>query len=138
MNRIIGFGIILISLVSCQYSFQLKNDVFLTEKIESLLKSDNGKINFSQLNDFEWDNLIILGPYSTMEEIGEKLNLNLKNISNNGIRYSDYYHLIVFLKNNKSVKIVELKKAMQPIRTIINKEKSLFVTDSDGILKLTE
>ncbi len=138
MNRIIGFGIILISLVSCQYFFQLKNDVFLTEKIESVLKSDNGKIDFSQLNDFEWDNLIILGPYSTIEEIGEKLNLNLKNISKNGIRYSDYCDLIVFLKNNKSVKIVELKKAMQPIRTIINKEKSLFVTDSDGILKLTE
>jgi len=138
MNRIIGFGIILIFLISCQYSFQLKNDVFLTEKIESVLKFDNGKIDFSQLNDFEWDNLIILGPYSTIEEIGEKLNLNLKNISKNGIKYSDYYDLIVFLKNNKSVKIVELKKAMQPIRTIINKEKSLFVTDSVGILKLTE
>lgn len=138
MKKIIGFGIIILVLTSCQYSNQLKNDKHLTDRIEKELKSSNREIDFSQFDDFDWDKLIILRPYSTIENVEKELNLNLRNIRQNGIEFSDSFSLIVFLKDNKSIKIVELKKVMSPTKTIITKKESQFITDNDGILKLNE
>ncbi|WP_292948630.1 hypothetical protein [Olleya sp. UBA1516] len=138
MKKIIGIGILFFSIISCGYLFQLENDKKLTEKIITELHSKNRTVDFSKVADFEWDSLIILGPYSQVERIEEEFSLNLKNIRQNGIEYSDYYDLIVFVKNKKSIKIVELKKAISPHRTIIKKEKSLFITGKDGIVKLSE
>jgi len=138
MKKNIGIGILFFIIISCGYLFQLENDKILSEKIEAELNSKSKTVDFPKIADFEWDSLIILGPYSQVEKIEEELNLNLTNIRQNGIRYSDYYDLVVFLKDKKSVKIVELKKAMSPQRTIINKEKSLFITGNDGIITLSE
>jgi hypothetical protein len=138
MKKIFGIGILFLSIISCGYLFQLENDKILAEKIETELNSESNKIDFTKVADFEWDSLIILGPYSQVEKIEEELNLNLKNIRQNGIRYSDYYDLIVFLKDKKSVKIIELKRAMSPGRTIIDKDKSIFIRGNDGKVTLAE
>ncbi len=138
MKKIIVIGIIFISIISCGYLFQLENDKVLNEKIETELNSKNKTVDFTKITDFEWDSLIILGPYSQVEKIEEELNLNLTNIRQNGIEYSDFYDLVVFLKNKKSVKIVELKRAMGPVRTVIDKDKSTFVIGDDGIIRLAE
>ena len=124
MKKIIIIGIIFISIISCGYLFQLENDINLAEKIETELNSKNNKVDLAKATDFEWDSLIILGPYSQVEKIEEEFNLNLSNIRQNGIKYSDYYDLVVFLKDKKSVKIVELKRAMSPVREVIKKDKS--------------
>lgn len=137
MKKIIVIGILFISIISCGYIFQLENDKILTEKIETELNSNN-KVDFAKVTDFEWDGLIILGPYSQVEKIEEELNLNLTNIKQNGITYSDHYDLVVFLKDKKSVKIVELKRAMHPAGTIIDKDKSTFIKGNDEIIKLVE
>jgi hypothetical protein len=136
MKKIIGIGILFFSIISCGYLFQLENDKILTEKIETELSSKNRTIDFAKVADFEWDSLIILGPYSQVEKIEEELSLNLENIRQNGIEYSDYYDLVVFLKDKKSVKIVELKRAMSPERTVIDKDKSIFIRGNDGITRL--
>ncbi|MFT4734612.1 MAG: hypothetical protein ACI9K1_001569 [Arcticibacterium sp.] len=138
MKKIIGIGILFFSIISCGYLFQLENDKILTEKIEAELNSKNKTVDFAKVADFEWDSLIILGPYSQVEKIEDELNLNLTNIRQNGIEYSDFYDLVVFLKDKKSVKIVELKRAMGPVRTVIDKDKSIFVIGGDGIIKLAE
>jgi hypothetical protein len=138
MKKIIGIGILFFAIISCGYLFQLENDKILTEKIEAELNSKNKTVDFSKVADFEWDSLIILGPYSQVEKIEEELNLNLLNIRQNGIRYSDFYDLVVFLKDKKSVKIVELKRAMSPERTVIDRDKSIFVKGNDGIIRLAE
>jgi len=138
MKKIIGIGILFFSIISCGYLFQLENDEILTEKIETELNSKNNKVDFAKVTDFEWDSLIILGPYSQVENIEEELNLNLTNIRQNGIEYSDYYDLVVFLKDKKSVKIIELKRAMSPGRIVIDKDKSTFIKGNDGIIRLAE
>ena len=120
------------------YLFQLENDKILTEKIEAELNSKNKTVDFPKVADFEWDSLIIIGPYSQVEKIEEELNLNLINIRQNGIRYSDFYDLVVFLKDKKSVKIIELKRAMTPLSTVIDKDKSIFVKGNKGIIRLAE
>ena len=138
MIKIIEIGILFCAIISCGYLFQLENDINLAEKIETELNSKNNKVDLAKATDFEWDSLIILGPYSQVEKIEKEFNLNLSNIRQNGIKYSDYYDLVVFLKDKKSVKIVELKRAMSPVREVIEKDKSTFIKASDGIIKLAE
>ncbi len=131
MKRKIVICILFLS-ISCQYIFQLENDENLNKKILKELYSERGVSDFSKITDFEWDNLIILGPYCIIDQVETNLNLNLTNIRQNGIRHSDSYDLIVFLKNKKSVKIVELKRAIELVEpidsgmSIIPKNKCIF------------
>ncbi|MDT0687303.1 hypothetical protein [Autumnicola psychrophila] len=139
MKKLFGIAIMLVSIVSCEYLFQLENDEILKDKIVTGLSSQSGKVDLAKITDFEWDSLIILGPYSQIEKIEEELNLNLSNIRQNGIQHSDSYDLIVFLKDKKSVNIVELGRAMSPGgngRTVISKEKSTFLKGNDGTVRL--
>ena len=138
MKKAIVIGVLFLSIISCEYLFQLKNDEKLAEKIEKELNSENGAIDFAKMTDFDWDSLIILGPYTTIENIEKEFDLNLANIRQNGIHYSDYYDLVVFIKDKKSVKIIELKRAKNSQRKIIKKEESKFKTGENGIIKLTE
>ena len=138
MKKAIVIGVLFLSIISCGYLFQLKNDEKLAEKIEKELNSENGAIDFAKMTDFDWDSLIILGPYTTIENIEKEFNLNLANIRQNGIHYSDYYDLVVFIKDKKSVKIVELKRAINSQRKIIKKEESKFKPGENGIIILTE
>ena len=75
MKKIIGIGILFFFLTSCGYLFQLENDKKLAEKIETELNSENGTVDFAKVTDFEWDSLIILGPYSVVDEIEKEFNL---------------------------------------------------------------
>jgi hypothetical protein len=129
MKRIIGICILFSSILSCQYIFQLENDENLNKKILKDLYADRGISDFSKITDFEWDSLIILGPYSLIDRVETELNLNLTNIRQNGIRYSDFYELIVFLKNKKSVKIVELKGVIKLVTPIIDSGISIIPKD---------
>ena len=127
-------------IISCVYLFQLENDKKLPEKIETELNSKNKTVDFEEIIDFDWNSLIILGPYTTIENVEEEFNLNLANIRQNGIHYSDYYDLLVFLKEKKSVKIAEFNRrfSSNSHRKIIKKEKSKFKTGDDRIINLIE
>ena len=138
MRKIIGIGILFFSIISCGYLFQLEKDKKLAEDIETELNSENRAVDFAKMTNFDWDSLIILGPYTTVENIEKEFDLNLANIRQNGIHYSDYYDLIVFLKDKKSVKIIELNRALSSQRRIIKKEESKFKTGEDGIITLME
>lgn len=132
------FIIVLCLLFSCQYFFQLENDKNLAEKIKKEIYKDNHNFHFSSLTNFDWDSLIILGPYTSIEDIEKEFELDLNNINQNGIAYTDYFNLIVFLKNNRSIKIVEIDKVVEPQRVLISKEKSAFKLGSNGIIVLKE
>ena len=61
-------------IISCGYLFQLENDEKLAEKIKMELNSKNKTVDFHEITDFDWDSLIILGPYTTIENVEEELN----------------------------------------------------------------
>ena len=138
MKKTIGMGILFLSIISCGYLFQLENNEKLAEEIETELNSENGAVDFAKMTDFDWDSLIILGPYTTVENVEKEFDLNLANIRQNGIHYSDYYDLVVFIKDKKSVKIVELNRRLSSQRKIIKKEQSKFQIGEDGIITLME
>lgn len=126
----------LFGLISCQDS-QLEADQALQEKVENEIRNGS-KINFAELTDFEWDQMITLGPYSQVDKIADSLHLDLRNIRNNGIRHSDYYTLVVFLNNKKSVRIIEPPKRFDRTGVVIPKRESTFKVNKEGILSRTD
>jgi hypothetical protein len=98
-------------------------------------------INLTELNSFEWNELLILGPYSVIDNIEKELNLDLENIRENGIEYSDSINLLIFLKDGKSVKISEVSRGIGDftnLRQIIEKSKAKFIKTENGQNKLAE
>lgn len=67
VRKLKGIGIILLTFFSCQNLASLSSDKTLTEKIEAEFTSEI--IDLTQLNSFEWDELLILGPYSVIDNI---------------------------------------------------------------------
>lgn len=136
--KIIGIVLIILTLFLC--SCQLRSDKILSEKVEVKFKAEAESIDLSKLSDFEWDNILILGPYSNIERIENELKLDLSNIKENRIQYNDPFNLIVFLDDNESVKIIELRRTIGDFKNtneLIPKDKAKFVKTTSGI-KLIE
>ncbi|ETN96677.1 hypothetical protein [Zhouia amylolytica] len=141
MKKLIGIEVIFLTLFSCQYLDTLHSDHTLTEKIEAEFNSDSEIIDLTELNNFEWEALLILGPYSVIENIEKELNLDLENIRENGIEFSDSINLLIFLKNGKSVKISEVSREIGDFTNmgeVIKKNGVKFVKTANRVNKLAE
>jgi len=141
MRKLIGIGILFLTFFSCQYLTQLSSDNTLTEKIEAEFKTESEITDLTKLNSFEWDELLILGPYSVIDNVEKELNLDLENIRENAIEYSDDINLLIFLKGGKSIKISEVSRGIGDftnLQQIIEKDKAKFVKTKDGQNKLME
>ena len=99
-----------ISTSSCSYFNQLDSDKNLAFKIEKQFKIEQKAVDLTKLTDFDWDNYFVVGCYGNIEQIALKNNLDLSNISENNIESSDWFILLVFIKNRKSIKICEIKR----------------------------
>ena len=108
MKKEIILFIFITTLSSCNYFFQLNSDKDLTDKINSEFLKENKPIDLTKITDFEWDNYIILMPYSSPERVEKKYNLDLSNIS----KYEtidDSKTILVFIRNKKSIKICAVR-----------------------------
>ena len=101
--------IFITSLTSWAFFFQLSSDKELTEKINSEYEKEQKPIDLSKLTNFDWDNYIVIGCYENVEQVGKKYKIDLSNISENAISSSDWFILLVFIKDKKSIKICEVK-----------------------------
>lgn len=100
--------IFITTLFSCNSFFQLSSDKDLTDKINSEYLKEKKPIDLTKITDFEWDNYIILFPYSIPEEVGKKYNVDLSNISEYETA-DDSKTILVFIKNKKSIKICAVR-----------------------------
>ena len=131
--------LIIWSLTACNNLFQLNSDKDLTKIIEAKIKDNPEKISLSNIEDLDYDKLLILEPYSNIEKTEKSLNVDLSNISENNIHSIDDINLLVFLKNNKSIKISELSRLngdFGDYKILINKEDANFEKNEKGILTL--
>jgi hypothetical protein len=107
MKKLILFVLIGI-FASCNNFFQLSSDKELTEKINEEYLNEKKPIDLTKITDFEWDNYIILYPYSIPAEEGKKYNIDLSNISEYETA-DDSKRILVFIKNKKSIKICAVR-----------------------------
>ena len=141
MRILIRFEIIFLALFSCQYFNSLSSDNALNEKIETKFKSDSEIIDLTELNSFQWNKLLILGPYSIIDNIEKEMNLDLENIRENGIEFSDSKHLLIFIKDGKSIKISEVSRSIGDftnLAQVIKKDRAKFIKTENGQNKLVE
>lgn len=101
-NKIIAL-LLLINFISCT-----TDDPHLNQKI-SVEITQTKHLNLSNEKSFVWDELIILHPYSSTEMTEKKHTISLRNV-NKSIEQLDDINLLVFLKNKKAVKSIELKR----------------------------
>ncbi len=129
----------ILSLTACNYLFQLNSDNDLTKIIETKIKENPKKISLSNIEDLDYDKLLILEPYSNIEKTEKELKVDLSNISENNIHSSDDINLLVFLKNNKSIKISELPRVngdFVDYKILIKEENANFEKKEKGLLTL--
>lgn len=139
MKKVILSILLTMNLYSCQYLSQLNSDKELTKTIETKIKENPKKIDLTEIENFDYDQLLILEPYSNIEKIQNELKIDLSNVSENPIHSLDGINLIVLLKKNKSVKISELKRAngdFEDYKVAINKENAIFEKNEKGIITL--
>ena len=75
-------------------------------EIEASLSGNMGLVTFSGLGDFQWDQLLILAPYSHLGELEKELGVNLDGLSHFDIDQRNDVALIVFLDGNTPVRVV--------------------------------
>ena len=104
---------------------------FSSSEIENRIDEDiklHKKVDFTNLNTFEWDNLLILTPYSNIDNVEKRYKINLSNVSKT-IESDDNINTIVFLSKNKAVKYVELRRKygdFKNINGLTKKKESIF------------
>ena len=132
---------ILLTTLLFMTSCQLKSDKSLTKIIETKIKDNPTKIDLTLIDKLDYDKLLILEPYTNIEKTQSELNVDLSNINGNQIHLSDGINLLVFLKNNKSIKISELNRKngdFEDYKIFINRENALFEKDKNGIITLAK
>jgi hypothetical protein len=130
---IILIFLIFSTLTTCDFpdkKVKLKSDISLESKFEQLtneVRAKNTTINFrlDSLTNFPWDTVIILTPYSQIEQFENKLNIDLTEIKKTQIVSDDVSNVLVFIKNGQLINYVDLPR---------NKGDFVNMTDSINVI----
>jgi hypothetical protein len=104
--------IIILILSSCHLFNELSFDDDLTSKINLQYSRKKEPVDLLKITDFEWDNYIIISCYQIPQRVGEKYKIDLSNISEDASS-DDSKFLLVFLKNNKAIKICTVNRNIE-------------------------
>lgn len=138
---------ILIILAIMFYSFYMidDNDKILLDIKQKIQQSEY--VDFSKIVDGEWDNIILITPYTSKSEIKDKYGIDANRISDFSIEYREDLVLIIFC-NEKSIQdyiywhgnilITEKEKLYDSIK--IKREDAKFkvdkISDNSEVLNL--
>lgn len=141
MTKKIFIGVCLFLCGSCQQTEQMYSDRELTQVLEKKFGTNSDAVDLTGIDYFEWDQLVILPPYSDVRELGKELDLNFKIINQNFIKLSDSYNLLVFIKDKKVVKIAELLRYYADFsdeNQLIKKADTRFIQAQDSKLYILQ
>ena len=100
MKRLILFILLLFSCKSIPESF-------ITD-LHQKIKSGEVQIDIKSITSFDWDYLHIFTPYTTVEDVNNRLGFNWGKAYDTGIFQRDDINLLVFVKDNKVIKYYEV------------------------------
>ena len=142
----VGLFILIISAIVF-YSFYMidDNDKILLDMKQKIQQSEY--VDFSKIVDGEWDNIILITPYTSKSEIKDKYGIDANRISDFSIEYREDLVLIIFC-NEKSIQdyiywhgnilITEKEKIYDSIK--IKREDAKFkvdkISDNSEVLNL--
>lgn len=86
------------------------SDKKLENRINLEIKKTNS-LDLSNYKDFQWDSVILLPPYTNIERVEKENDLDLSGV-NEDIEILDTFKILVFLKDRKIVKYVEINSVL--------------------------
>ncbi|MCM3655363.1 hypothetical protein [Metabacillus litoralis] len=92
----------------CHHNLEINDDLVERRMNSVFLNKDQNEVDLNALTDFSWEKAYIFPPYTTSEYMTEKLGFKWNNAT--GIDYRDDINLIVFVKDKKVVKYIELPR----------------------------
>lgn len=103
------------------------SDKKLENRINLEIKKTNS-LDLSNYKDFQWDSVILLPPYTNIERVEKENDLDLSGVSKD-IEILDTFKILVFLKDRKMVKYVEITRGLgdfvEEYEVIIHKNDTL-------------
>jgi spore coat protein CotH len=95
--------IILLFHISCTNSIKQEHD--LSREFFILLDSSNyTSIDFRELQNKDWDKMIVLTPYTNAQELRHNFKINIpREIKDIGMQYRDDISLILFVQDNSVI-----------------------------------
>ncbi|MFC0471650.1 hypothetical protein ACFFHM_14400 [Halalkalibacter kiskunsagensis] len=109
VRRLALIGVGAIVLFIGIYNNQAISEEFIDRRMDEIpLSGGERDIDFLALTDFEWDQAYIFPPYTTTGEVKGKLGFSWNHRT--GIEYRDDINVIVFVKDNRVKKYIELSR----------------------------
>jgi len=106
------YVLLTIALFSCNLisQKQIPSNEELESRIKEMVTSGADELVISNLTEFEWDSLIILAPYTLIEDCPERFNIDCGSIEHSGIQHLDDRCVLVFLNEGQICTMVESKR----------------------------
>jgi len=102
---------------------------------------ENGSVDFDDIADFEWDKLIVIGPYMTVNHVLEEEGLNWRNPITH-IQNSDGNTLLLFSFENNVVEFIHFPRhrdfaqfLQQGSHLSVNRDEAVFAFDNGVITR---
>ncbi|MGJ0848481.1 hypothetical protein SAMN02745784_02243 [Tissierella praeacuta DSM 18095] len=130
-------GIFSFILITTLYynSVYLLRESSIPHKIKTEI-SGLSSVNFDELVTGDWNNIVVVSPYTDSSEIKKQYNINFSRIANKSIEYGDGQSLIIFCEENKvesyfyipyQVAVIDYSKLPKTQR--IERENSIFAVE---------
>ncbi len=87
------------------------------------------KIDFKEFTDFDWDSMLVIYPYSIINEQSNKYNIDLSIVSKDIEKY-DKINTLVFIKDKKAIDYIEIPREYFNFKSsegLIKKEDAKFL-----------
>lgn len=106
--------ILLLFLTSCQTDIRLEiNEKIINKFLEENSKNQENILILDTISSFEWNEIIVAGPYSNFEEIGSETKYQLQKFPNT-IKSHDHYIFVGFINNKKGLYYIEIPIFLLP------------------------
>lgn len=109
-NSIRLFMIIVTSTISsCKNERLNENERLISNFLENSIQNQDSILVLDTISTFNWDELIIVGPYMPLERIDKETDYDLENLPTS-IEHHDHFILFGFLEDQKAVSFIELSR----------------------------
>jgi len=98
-----------------RYGYLVRNDPSARLQYESLAGPGLRTISLEQMTDFNWEHVVFFGPYTSKAQATKALGFEWPRYEETGIKWADFYSLIVFTESKRVTRWWRLRRCAPDI-----------------------
>lgn len=103
--------VLILSISACSEDNRLRNEEeIINKRIDNISGQENSQLIFDTISGFDWDELLIVGPYVEVDTIAKRSGYDLKILPESTASF-DKLILLGFIDNKKAVRYMELNRS---------------------------